>query len=307
MSIELKDYLQWLLSPELLDEQVMLVISELRMPRLVATILVGLSLGSCGLVLQSVLRNPLGEPYTLGLSGGGALGAVIALGLNLEPWYLWIPGFSFLGCCLSAVIVLGLSSRTFGFQSRSIILFGIMVSLFFGALVVTIMSLLNPEKLQAALNWLLGEFGTTRDRWSYALFLPMVFLYFILLKLAPHLDALSLGDSRALSLGTGPKTYRIRFVIVATLMTAMSVTVSGLIGFIGLVSPHMARRLTKSSKHRGLLIYSALIGASLLTWADATGRLLSPDREIPAGSIAALLGAPLLVFLLMRPGHAQAD
>jgi iron complex transport system permease protein len=311
--VSFTDYWQWLMHslnpqnyPEL-SSQTATIISEIRLPRTLAAALVGFALGASGLTLQTVLRNPLGEPYTLGLSGGGALGAVVALALELQPWTFWVPAGSVLGCCAAAALVLGFSSRSFGHQSRSLILFGMMISLFFGAAVVTLLSVLNPEKLQQAMNWLLGEFGTTRDQWSYHLWPMILGLFFLLIAFAKHLDHLSLGSSRSLSLGTSPKLYRGFFIIITTFITAMAVSIAGLIGFIGLVSPHIARFLIRTSRHKTLLMASSAIGSGLLLISDSLGRLINTNSEIPAGSISALIGAPILIYFLLRPGHAQAD
>jgi iron complex transport system permease protein len=169
------------------------------------------------------------------------------------------------------------------------------------------MSVLSPEKLQSALFWLLGEFGTTRDQWIYILG-PLLFTgFFLLLFKSNALDALSLGEARALSLGFSPQRERVELILISTFLTALGVSIAGLIGFIGLVSPHLARRFLKTSGHKLLLLGSALIGGTLLIFADTVGRTAAGNVEIPAGSVAALFGAPVLIYLLVSQSHAPTD
>ena len=282
------------------------LVGAIRLPRTIAAFLVGASLGVSGLVLQTLLKNPLAEPYTLGLSGGGSLGAIVALYLGLEPGVFWVPALSTLGCIGAAGLVLSLGLRRMALESRSLILFGVMVSLFFGALVVTGLSILSPVQLQAALFWLLGQFGTSRDLWIYHLASPLFLAILIISFRASALDGLSLGDARAFSLGFSPVRERVVLVLLCTFLTALAVSVSGLVGFIGLVSPHLTRRILKTARHRFLIIGSALVGSALLTLADSFARFIG-GSEIPAGSIAALGGAPLLLFLLMERDHASIE
>jgi iron complex transport system permease protein len=290
-----------------ISEQSAFILSHLRIPRTEAAFLIGASLGTCGLVLQTLLRNPLAEPYTLGLSGGSAVGAVIALYFSFSPSTFWIPALSSVGCLISVILVLGLAKSRFQTESRTLILFGVMISLFFGAVVVSGLSILSPEKLQEALFWLLGEFGTSRDQWIGILKFPLLLGLFCFLFKSHALDALALGEIRARALGYSPVFEMRLLIFICTLLTGISVSIVGLVGFIGLVSPHLARRFLKSSNHRHLLIASGLFGASLLTAADSLARLLAGSGEIPAGSIAALLGAPVLIFLLGAKNHAQGD
>jgi iron complex transport system permease protein len=283
------------------------IISQLRFPRILSAALIGGSLGAVGLVFQTLLRNPLAEPYTLGLSGGSSLGAVLALNLALTPSIFWIPFLSTLGCLGATLLVLILARRQLEFESRSLILFGIMISLFFGAIVVTGMSVLSPEKLQSALFWLLGEFGTTRDQWIYFLGPLLGAGFLLLLFKSEALDALSLGEARTLSLGFSPQRERVQLILISTLLTAFGVSIAGLIGFVGLVSPHLARRFLKTAHHQQLLLSSALIGGTLLILADTIGRTVAGNVEIPAGSVAALFGAPVLIYLLVSQSHAAND
>jgi ABC-type Fe3+-siderophore transport system permease subunit len=284
-----------------------IILSQLRFPRVLSAALIGGSLGAVGLVFQTLLRNPLAEPYTLGLSGGSALGAVLALNLGLTPAIFFIPLLSAIGCLCATGFVLVLAHKQLEFESRSLILFGVMISLFFGAMVVTGLSILSPDRLQTALFWLLGEFGTTRDRWILTLGPILLIGVIILVLKSKALDALSLGEARTLSLGFSPKKERTELILICTLLTAIGVSIAGLIGFIGLVSPHLSRRLLKTSSHFYQLLGTSFVGATLLIFADAIGRTVAGNTEIPAGSVAALFGAPVLIFLLVSQKNASAE
>lgn len=295
------------LSGQDISDQARLLLGSLRGPRTAAAFFIGASLAACGLVLQTLLKNPLAEPYTLGLSGASSLGALTALFLALEPLTFWVPALSTVGCFTATFLVLSLAQTRLGFESRTLILFGVMISLFFGALTVFGLSILSPQKVQAGLFWLLGELGTSRDIWI-TMIAPLLALGIMILFLkAPALDALILGDARTLSLGYSPKRERTILIVVCTFLTALGVSISGLVGFVGLVCPHVARKLLRTANHRWLLAGSIFLGATLLIGADTLGRTVAGTTEIPAGSIAAMIGAPVLIFLLLRDGHASAD
>lgn len=281
--------------------------SKVRLPRTLAAFYVGSALATGGAILQSILRNPLADSYTLGISGGSAVGASLVLVFSLAPQMLWIPIFSNIGALLVLLLVLSLSLRTMQSGSRTLILIGLMISLFFGALSVFLVSLLPADKNQSALAWLLGEFGSPRDSWAYLfLFISTPLTLFLIFK-SKALDALALGEVKAMTFGYKPKKEKIIFVSISTVLTSLAITLSGLVGFIGLVSPHIARKWLKTSKHFHILISSHMIGGCLLLCADTLGRILIEDREIPAGSLSALIGAPVLIYLLLGKSHAQTE
>ncbi|MDZ4678225.1 MAG: iron ABC transporter permease [Oligoflexia bacterium] len=306
VEISFNEIMAWLTKQNMSDESAFLI-STLRFPRTLAAFIIGATLGVCGLVFQTLLRNPLAEPYTLGLSGGSCLGAVAALTFSLEPPEFWIPTLSTVGCLSATLLVLGLGRKKLSFESRSLILFGVMISLFFSAAVVAGLSILSPQKLQTALFWLLGEFGTSRDIWIKSIGPVLVAGMLIILFKSRGLDALSLGEARALSLGFSPRKERVVLILICTLLTALSVCISGLVGFVGLVSPHLARKFLKTSRHHTLVIGSAFTGAILLTLADSIARSALMTTEIPAGSISALIGAPVMIFLLLGYKNASVE
>lgn len=282
------------------------ILWALRIPRTFAAFMVGAALSTSGLNLQTVLRNPLAEPYTLGLSGGSCLGVIVAIVLGLQPEFFWLPAGSLLGCWIAVGIVLWLAGRKMGFESRGLILFGVMVSLFCGALVVTLLSTMSPDSFQSTISWVLGEFGSTRDPWIIWIG-PILFVLIILNFLrVSRLNFLQLGEARSFSLGIEPAREKMFFILISTFLTSLAVSISGLIGFVGLVSPHITRRLLKTSRHELLLPAASLVGGCLLVLADTLGRVISTG-EVPAGSLAALLGAPILIVLLLGRAHASSE
>ncbi len=289
------------------DSEIFLTLKVIRFSRGLAAFFVGALLAVSGCILQALLRNPLADTYTLGISGGGAVGASIALYLALIPAYIWLPAFSVIGAFLAVTLVLIFSMGKLKSESRSLILTGVMLSLLLGAVSIFIVSLLPIEKSQWALSWLMGEFGSPRDEWVIY-FSPFctVALAFTFLN-ARKLDILALGDIKAMSLGVSAKKEKTIFIFIATLFAAMAISISGLIGFIGLVSPHLARRFLKTSNHQNILAASFLIGGTLLLLADSIGRSIAAQRDIPAGSLAALIGAPILIYMLLEKKNAQSE
>jgi len=292
------DFMAWLQNGT--SDSTSFIFLSLRLPRTITCILVGSSLGFSGALLQTMLANPLAEPYTLGLSGGASLGAVIAILIGIEPLWLSTPAFAFLGCLLATLLIVTLSRASNLNTNRSLILAGVMISLFCGSLVILILNFLSPFQLQSALIWMMGQVGTERDHWWPVLFIFSCLAFLWSLKNSVHLDRLLLGDEVATSLGTHiPKLKTIIVFIVATL-TALAVSMTGLIGFVGLLSPHLALYISKTKRHRIYLVTSGYVGAAVLLAADILGRLFGGERELPAGGLIALFGAPLLIYFLVR-------
>ncbi len=282
------------------DEAFRYILWELRLPRSLALISIGLSLGYCGVILQTILDNPLSEPYTLGLSGGATLGAVVALMFGIEPTWASLPLGAVIGCFIVTFFVLGVSQKKILWKSNSMILIGVMISLFCGALVTLIISLLEPSKMQLAIFWMMGQVGTPRDHWWPFLLLLFMFCFVFGISKRVHLNRFLLGEDLAINLGTDTKKLRTQLVILVCLLTSTSVSIAGLVGFIGLVAPHISYALTKTRRHEKTLVFAPLIGSSLFLIADIISRLLSSDMEIPAGSLMALIGAPILVYFLLQ-------
>lgn len=297
--ISFNQVLSWVFGQSL-DSSDAYILTELRLPRTLTCIAVGGGLALAGFLLQLLLDNPLAEPYTLGLSGGASLGALSALLLGLSPQFIAFPIGGFVGCLLVGFLILTVILRTRNFQSRLLVLFGIMISLFCGAIIVVMVSLLEPQQMTTAMQWMMGHSGTARDVWWPMTTLVLaVSLLWSWLRARP-LDSLLLGENLAQASGTPLKKIRIEIVIAVSLLTATSVALMGLVGFVGLIAPHSSYFLIKSRRVRASLASTAMLGALTLLSADIVGRLIGGDREIPAGSLVALVGAPFLSWLIIR-------
>jgi iron complex transport system permease protein len=277
------------------DKLYQTILWDLRLPRTVAAILVGAALGMAGSLLQGMLRNGLADPFLLGISAGAGLVAIAMFSLGV--FLAWIPLAAWMGGVLTTILVYFLSKTGDGVSVERLILGGVAVSSMFGAIQSVLLLLTEDGRIQAALNWLIGslngrgwsEVTTAGSYISVALVLGCL--------LARSLNLLSLGDELAVSLGVSLTRSRIFIGGVATLLAAGAVSIGGLIGFVGLIVPHGIRLLV-GTDYRALLPLSALGGALVMTIADLLSRLGAV--ELPVGSITALLGSPLFIWLLYR-------
>lgn len=274
------------------NENIRVIIFEIRLPRLILAFLVGAALSVSGTVFQAILRNPLAEPYILGVSSGGALGTVIALSIGLS----FVPFFSFMGALFTIYLVYRIASISGRTSTLSLILAGVIVNAFFSALVALLISLLKGIHFKGIIFWLMGSI----DYISYDLLIVVsIFVFvgivFIYLK-AYSLNLLALGEERAEHLGVNVERLKKWLFFLASLITGAAVSVSGLIGFVGLVVPHILRSLF-GPDHRTLLIFSIWCGGIFLIAADLLSRILISDRILPIGVVTALVGAPFFIFI----------
>lgn len=279
-----------------------LIIWEIRLPRVVLAFLVGMALALAGAAFQGLLRNPLADPYTIGVSSGAALGAVIVLFFQITVIGLGsftLPVFAIFGGCVALFIVYGmtlLSGRSLAIET--IILSGIIVSSFIGSFISLIIAL-SGQELRQILYWLMGSVGMRGWSHVYLLFPFLIVGSILLLFNHRELNALALGEDSAQHLGVDVKRRKLMILIGASLLTGASVAVSGMIGFVGLVIPHLVR-LVVGPSHRHLLPLSMLIGGAFLISADLVARTLIAPKELPIGVITALIGAPVFALLLMK-------
>nr|WP_157423596.1 putative F420-0 ABC transporter permease subunit [Agromyces lapidis] len=284
------------------------IVWQLRMPRVLTAAAVGAGLALCGAVLQAVTRNPLADPYLLGLSSGASVGAVVVLVLG---WSLVLPLAAFTGAIVALLATIGLAlgaGRAGGaagatgarLSPTATVLAGIAVSSVFGAItsLVIFWSATN-DSYREILNWLLGSLSGTD--WVSVAIAGGAFLLvgMPLLASARTLDAFAVGESGAAALGVNVARSRVLLLGGTALLTGALVSVSGSIGFVGLVLPH-AVRLVTGPGHRALLPLSALAGAIFLVWADTGARTLFDPRELPVGILTALIGGPVFAWLLLR-------
>ncbi|MCG7335062.1 iron ABC transporter permease [Sporosarcina sp. ACRSM] len=280
-----------------------LIIWNIRLPRVILALCVGASLSLAGAAFQGLLRNPLADPYTIGVSSGAALGAVfviffqftiIGLGSFTLPVVAIISGFITLGIVFGLV---RLSSRSLAIET--IILAGIIIGAFIGAITSLLISLGDRDAMTQIMYWLYGSVGMRG--WSHVqLVIPFIIVgAIILLMHYRELNALALGEEAADHIGVNVKRGKIMVLIGASLLTGAAVAVSGSIGFVGLVIPHLVRLLT-GPNHRHLLPLSMLFGGSFLILADLLARTIIAPKELPIGVITALIGAPVFAILLVR-------
>lgn len=272
------------------------IIWELRAPRALGAAGVGAGLAICGVIMQATLHNPLADPYLLGLSSGASLGAVsvIVLGATVA-----LPLAAFGGALAALAITLAIAAATGSLNPTRTILAGVAVSAALSALTsLVIFQSANNDSYREVLGWLLGSLGGLT--WTKALVAcgAAVVIGGALLLSANSLNAFSFGDRSATALGIPVTQVRLVLLTIAALLTGILVSVSGSIGFVGLVIPH-AVRLLVGNRHQLLLPVAALAGAIVLVWADALSRTLFDPQEVPVGVITALVGAPLFAALLL--------
>tara|TARA_Y100001968_G_scaffold3451_1_gene3044 strand:- start:129 stop:1124 length:996 start_codon:yes stop_codon:yes gene_type:complete len=268
---------------------------ELRLPRLIASLLVGSALGMSGALLQGMLRNGLASPYLLGISAGSGL--VIVLMISMGLWFSWIPIAAWLGAILTTFIVYFLARSGGGISVERLILGGVALSSLFGAIQSVLLLQTEDGRIQAALTWLIGSLNSRGWPEIKLAGPPILFALIMALLLSRQLNLLRLGDE--LSVGLGNSLFRSRCLIgaSATLLAASSVSVGGLIGFVGLIVPH-ATRFLFGTDYRLVLPFSGLLGALTLSTADLIAR--SGSIEFPVGIITSLLGAPIFIALLYQ-------
>ncbi len=281
--------------PNGLENEDRTLLLQLRLPRVVLGALVGAALATSGAVYQSVFRNPLADPYLLGAASGAGLGATIAITNGGGNLHSLLPIFAFLGGVLAVAATFLVAGRLFADPS-TLLLAGIAVGSFATAF-QTYLQQRNSAALRPVYSWILGELTVANwdvVKWSgIYIFIAL----FVLIRISKVLDALMLSDEEAYSLGVSPQKIRLIAVAAATLATATAVSASGLIGFVGIVVPHLVRGLTKRATNRSLLSI-AFVGAAFLVIADLGARTLLSPAELPIGVITAFVGAPFFLFVL---------
>lgn len=276
------------------------VVWHIRLSRTLVGLLVGAGLGVSGAVMQGVFGNPLADPGIIGVSSGAALGAVIAIMLGLTTISMfYMPLFALLGALLAVSMTISLAMRQGKIPVMPLLLSGVAVSMFMTAMTSGFLTFMNEYRLREFLFWMVG--GLDYRRWEHVYLAagPVIIGIIVLCFLARHLNILVLGDQEAKSVGVPVLTLRLLLIFVAAITTATAVCVSGTIGFVGLVVPHIMRILI-GPEHRTLLPACALTGALFLVSCDTLGRLLIPPAEIRVGILTALVGAPYFLYLLRR-------
>jgi len=283
---------------QIADETTRTIILSLRFPRILLALVVGGSLSIAGATFQALLRNPLAEPYILGISSGGTLGAIIAITAGMSLPYLTTPLLAFAGSGLVMLLVYMLGHRRGFVDPTTLLLSGVMIGAFFNAIILVLMSVANQE-IRTTFLWLLGNLSGASYGWVLAVGIPSLIASALLIFHSRSFNSISQGDEDAMHMGIDVKSVRRRSYIFASLLTGMAVSVSGVIGFVGLLVPHICRLLF-GPDHRLLLPASMIFGGAFLIVCDLLARTLMAPSEIPVGAITAAVGAPLFIYLLKR-------
>ncbi|MCX8103840.1 MAG: iron ABC transporter permease [Candidatus Bipolaricaulota bacterium] len=295
------------LSPFDADPTNRLILTQIRLPRVLLAALVGGALALCGAVMQGLFRNPLADPYLLGIASGATAGAALTIALHLDIYWGFVPLGAFLGGVLAVAIVYRVAqTRWARLDNYALILSGVALAALFSA--VTSFLLFYGGAAHDArrlIFWILGGLGGAQWLYVFGVLGTLVVAGMVVLLFARDLNALALGEEMAAHLGIEPRHLRKILLVAVTLLTAVAVAVSGTIGFVGLIVPHILR-LIVGPDHRLLLPVSALGGAVLLTLCDAVARTVLAPAELPLGIITALLGAPFFLFLLRRRAQIGA-
>ncbi|PKO39923.1 MAG: ABC transporter permease [Betaproteobacteria bacterium HGW-Betaproteobacteria-6] len=271
------------------------VVLQLRLPRALAGFSCGGLLALAGALMQVLLRNPLADPYVLGISGGAGVGAMFAMLLGLPV--LGVDGLAFVGAFAAMLLVFGLAHGDGSWTQTRLLLTGVIVAAGCGALVALMLSIADEHKLRGMLFWLMGDLGQSAQWWPAFAMLAIALL--LAMPFARELNLLSRGLMQAQALGVAVSRLRYAIYLLASLATAASVTTAGSIGFVGLVVPHLVR-LATGNDQRLLLPASVLAGGSLLVLADTLARTMIAPQQLPVGVLTALIGVPVFLFLLSR-------
>ena len=271
------------------------VIRELRLPRAVAAFACGGLLATAGALMQVLLRNPLADPYILGISGGAAVGALGAITLGAATF--WIDASAFAGALAAMLVVFGLAHGDGSWTQTRLLLTGVIVAAGCGAAVTLMLALAPDTRVMSMLFWMMGDASAAARPWPALVVLALALV--AVMPFARDLNVLARGELSARALGVRVGHLRVALYVLASLLTATSVTLVGSVGFVGLVVPHLVR-LVLGNDQRVLIPAAALAGGTLLTLADTAARTVIAPQQLPVGVLTALIGVPVFLFLLSR-------
>ena len=282
------------------DDPARLIIFRIRLPRILLAGLVGFALSLGGVVFQAILRNPLADPFILGVSSGSAFGAVLAISLGLG-FAVGVPVLSFAGALFTIYLVMMIGARNIGVESSTILLTGVIINAFFTAIIMFFISVSADDRLHTMLFWLYGDLSQSKYSQLFII-APFVLLSAVILfSFSKDLNLITTGEENAAQLGVEVETIKKASLIIVSFVMGLVVAFSGLIGFVGLIVPHLAR-MAFHSDHRLLIPVSSIGGAIFLIAADTLARTVVSPSELPVGVITAFLGAPFFIILLKKRG-----
>ncbi|MHC4636922.1 MAG: FecCD family ABC transporter permease [Planctomycetota bacterium] len=279
-----------------------LIFTKVRLPRVILAAICGAALACAGVIFQALLRNPLADPYILGISSGAGLGAILAF-ICGSGWAIWgmtpVAVFAFAGALGTVWLVWFIGRWTGRTYVAGLLLAGVVISAFFSAMIMFLTSISKSKEVYATIFWLMGNITEEEYRILWAgggfVMIGIIVLYFI----SPQLNAISFGSEEAQSIGINITVIQTISFSIAAAITAVAVSLTGLIGFVGLIVPHMVR-LVFGPDHRQLLPLSAIAGAIFLVAADSLARIIVAPAQLPVGVVTAMAGAPLFLVLLVR-------
>ncbi len=272
------------------------IIIDIRLPRILLAIAVGGGLSAAGAVFQAILKNPLAEPYILGISSGGAFGAVLSFMLGVS--FVGTQVFSFAGSLAVIFLVFMLGRRFGGIEPNILLLSGVMVGAFFSAFILLMMSFADSS-FRTAIFWLIGNLSLA-DKDVVGYILASSFLVSVILSFDGYkFNLITMGDESASNLGLNVNRFKIKSYVLASLLVGVVVSVSGIIGFVGLLVPHICRMIF-GADNRIVIPAAFMLGGAFLILSDTIARSIIPPSELPVGAITAILGAPVFIYLLRK-------
>ena len=297
VKITVSDILSAIFRPQSISANTAYIIRNLRIPRVLSSIVIGASLALCGLIFQCVFRNPMADSYVLGISSGASFFVGLGFVVGISFADVSLPVVAFIGSMLTTAMLFAISRK----NTHSLLLSGISLNFLLSAL-TTLTIYLSDKRAENILFWTLGSLGNSN--WSRLLILTciLLFAFIFVYSNCSSMDLLLLDDSTALSSGLDVKKKRILLLSVASVVTATVVCFSGIIGFVGLMSPHFMRILV-GPKHRRLIPLSMMMGSVILLFSDIICRFIVPPSELPIGIVTSILGAPVFMMLLRRKRH----
>ncbi len=298
--ISLKDILTWLIGYKTIDQTAWMILFKIRLPRILLAGLVGFTLSLGGVVFQALLRNPLAEPFILGVSSGAAVGAIIGIFFGCG-FTFGVPLLSFVGALFTILLVMGISSRHGGLESSTLLLTGVIINAFFTAVIMFFITTTSDSRLHSMLFWLYGDLSQSKYV-QLSICLPCILIVSCIIYIfSRHLNLIVGGEESALQMGVEVELLKWIAFLGISLITGIVVAFSGIIGFVGLIVPHLMRMIL-GPDHRLLIPASSLGGAVFLIAADTLARTIISPSELPVGVITAFLGAPFFIYLLKSRG-----
>ena len=300
VKIPLRDVIS-VLSGKSADGSLNVIILRLRMPRIAMAIIAGGTLSIIGASLQALFRNPLADPYIIGISSGAALGATSTFFLQRitgKFFIFYLPIFSFIGAFIAMILVYRLSLMGSKVIVENLLLSGVIIGFITNAL-ITIIIAFSEREVHDILFWLMGDLSHAKWEDILIILIPIAFGIGVLLYLSSELNAISLGEEVAYNLGINPESLKRKIFFISSFLVGLVVSFSGIIGFVGLVIPHIVRLLV-GADHRFVMPFSILMGSIFLLLCDDIARTIVAPQELPIGVITSLIGAPLFIYLLKR-------